>query len=89
MPHPGSSRFTLTKPVDILTNTIRRSMSGNFDRHGWLAIPQLMIHQNGHYIRLISLMPEEPSTSHFPYMKVLNDFRSGGRSMLPKKYFSD
>lgn len=72
--------------VDILTNTVRRSMSGNFERHGWMAVPQLMIHQNGHYIRLISLMQEEPSTSHFPYMKVLNDFRSGGRSMLPKNY---
>lgn len=72
--------------VDILTNTVRRSMSGNFDRHGWVAVPQLMIHQKSHYVRLISLMQEEPSTSKIPYMKVLNDFRSGGRSMLPRDY---
>ncbi len=39
--------------VDIVTNTIRRSLSGNFSRAGWVAIPQLMIHRDSHYIKLI------------------------------------
>ncbi len=75
--------------ADILTNTVRRSMSGNFDRRGWMALPQLMIHRKSHYIRLISLSQEERATFRVPYTRVLNDFRSGGRSMLPNKFYSN
>ena len=45
--------------VDIVTNTIRRSLSGHFNRAGWLAIPQLMIHRASHCIKLISLSRED------------------------------
>jgi len=69
--------------VDILTNTIRRSMSGNFSKSGWQALPQLMIHTKDHYIRLISLKQSDAAIGDFPYMGVINDFRVGGRSMLP------
>lgn len=73
--------------VDIMTNTVRRSMSGNFKRHGWLAIPPLMVHRKDQYFSFISLMQEEDSSSsRFPYMKVIRDFRSGGRTMVPENF---
>jgi hypothetical protein len=75
--------------ADILTNTVRRSMSGHFGSRGWLALPQLMIHRKDHYIKLISLSQEEHATPRVPYAKMINDFRSGGRSILPNKFFSD
>ncbi len=70
--------------VDILTTTIRRSMSGNFSRKGWISIPRLMIHKNSHYIRLISLTDEELIPKKLPYRDMMNDFRTGGRIVLPK-----
>jgi hypothetical protein len=72
--------------VDVLTNAVRRSMSGNFSRRGWVALPQLMVHRNEHYIKMISLSSEIQVSSKAPYMKVLNCFRSGGRSIFPKSY---
>ena len=75
--------------ADILTNTVRRSLSGHFERRGWMALPQLMIHRKNHYIRLISLSQEERATPRAPYTNVINDFRSGGRPMLPDKFSSD
>lgn len=75
--------------VDVLTNTIRRSMSGNFSRAGWLSIQKLMIHINTQYIRLIHLAGDLQIPKNFPYNHVLSDFRSGGRSILPKKILED
>ena len=74
--------------VDIVTNTVRRSLSGNFARAGWMAIPQLMIHRGSHCIRLISLSPESASSHRIPYARVIDDFRDGGRSLLPRGYFT-
>ena len=73
--------------VDIVTNTIRRSLSGNFSRAGWMAIPQLMIHRDSHYIKLISLSRKSASLNRIPYAKVMDDFRHGGRAMFPERYF--
>lgn len=70
--------------VDIVTNTVRRSLSGNFRQHGWRALPQLMIHRNTHYITLITLSQETPPPHRLPYSKVIDDFRLGGRVMLPE-----
>ena len=68
------SEFGL-EAVDILTNTVRRSMAGNFQRPGWMSLPQLMIHRGDHYIRMINLFPEERAPpAGLPYMKVLNTF---------------
>ena len=75
--------------VDIVTNTIRRSLSGNFARAGWMAIPQLMIQRASHCIRLISLSRESASAQRLPYAKVMDDFRRGGRAMFPKRYFEE
>jgi len=75
--------------VDILTNTIRRSMSGNFSREGWLSIPQLMVHFKGQYIRLIDLAGGLEVSKSVPYNNVLKDFRSGGRAVLPKGFFDE
>ena len=75
--------------VDIVTNTIRRSLSGNFGREGWMAIPQLMIHRASHCIRLISLSRKDASSHRIPYAEVMNDFRHGGRAMFPERYFDE
>ena len=75
--------------ADILTNTIRRSMSGHFGRRGWMALPALMIHRNDHYIRLISLSQNVGAIPRVPYLRVLNDFRSGGRLVLPNRFNAD
>ena len=75
--------------VDIVTNTIRRSLSGNFARAGWMAIPQLMIHRASHCIRLISLSRESASSPRVPYAKIMDDFRHGGRVMFPEWYFEE
>ena len=75
--------------VDIVTNTIRRSLSGNFGRSGWLTIPQLMINRASHCIKLISLSREDHSSHTAPYANVLNDFRHGGRAMFPLRYFNE
>ncbi len=84
----SESEFGL-EAVDIVTNTIRRSLSGNFSRNGWMAIPQLIIHRASHCIRLISLAREGSLSRQVPYAAVLRDFRNGGRLMFPKRYLSE
>ena len=73
--------------VDIVTNAIRRSLSGNFGRAGWMGIPQLMIHRDTQYISLLSLSRKSHSSHPIPYSHVLDDFRQGGRLLLPERYF--
>ena len=73
--------------VDIVTNAVRRSLSGNFRRAGWIEIPQIMIHRKGHYIRLITLSKKNYSVDRIPYSNVLDDFRHGGRLLLPEGTF--
>lgn len=72
--------------VDILVNAIRRSLVGNFSREGWLPIRGLMVHMGRHYIRLMSLAPEDRKLPLATYRKVLSDFSAGGRNMLPPNY---
>ena len=76
------SEFGL-EAVDVLTNTIRRSLSGNFQREGWLAVRPLMVARREHYINVVSLMSDDKAETHFPYMAVLNDFFDGGRPVIP------
>ena len=73
--------------VDVVTNAIRRSLSGNFSRAGWIEIPQIMTHRKGHYIRLITLSRGSYSVNRIPYSNVLDDFRHGGRPLLPEGVF--
>ncbi|WP_173509485.1 hypothetical protein [Sinorhizobium psoraleae] len=72
--------------ADILVNAVRRSLAGNFRRQGWLPVRQLMVHWGQHYIRLISLAAEDRKPPKVSYGKVLSDFSTGGRNMLPPKY---
>lgn len=72
--------------VDILVNAVRRSMAGNFRREGWLPIRKLMVHWGQHYIRMISLAVGERSPPSVPYAKLLSDFSTGGRAMLPPSW---
>jgi hypothetical protein len=60
---------------DILVNVIRRSMSGNFQRRGWLPIRSLMIHRAEQYVRIISLREDSREEQRVPYRRMLNDFR--------------
>lgn len=75
--------------ADVLVNVVRRSLAGNFSREGWLPVRQLMVHWGQHYIRLISLAPEDRKPPKVHYGKVLSDFSTGGREMLPPKYSGD
>ncbi|MDR6308116.1 hypothetical protein [Pacificitalea manganoxidans] len=69
--------------VDILANAVRRSLSGNYQRYGWIEIPRLMIHRNDHYIRLFTVAGANVDIELPEYADVLNDFRAGGRSLFP------
>lgn len=73
--------------VDILVNVVRRSLVGNFQREGWLPVRELMVHRDQHYIRLISLASEDREPPEVGYKKVLSDFSTGGRNMLPPSYW--
>ena len=75
--------------VDIVTNAVRRSLSGNFSRTGWIAIPPLMINRASHCIKLISLVRDGTLSHQLPYAAVLHDFLSGGRLMFPKRYLRE
>lgn len=75
--------------ADILVNAVRRSLAGNFRREGWLPVRELMVHWGQHYIRLISLASEDRKPPKVGYGKVLSDFSTGGRNMLPPKYGED
>lgn len=70
--------------ADILVNAIRRSLAGSFGRQGWLPIRELMVHRTEHYIRLISMAPDDGKPRSVPYKAVLADFSTGGKLMLPR-----
>ena len=73
--------------VDIATNTIKRSLSGNFTRSGWMSIQRLMITRASHCITMITLSRESAISRRIPYENVLADFRYGGRTMFPRGYY--
>lgn len=67
--------------VDIVTNALRRAVTGNLKPQGWLPLRTLMIHRKDAYVRPVSLLFEDQKLAR-PYSKVLQAFRSGGRNML-------
>ncbi len=67
--------------VDILTNAVRRAMVGNLQFDGYEHLPNIMIHRNSHYIKILSLKNGQ-STACPPYMSVLNHFRRGGKRLV-------
>jgi hypothetical protein len=68
--------------VDVLTNAVARSLRGNFARDGWRDIPSLMINRKTQCVAFISLSRED--SPPVPYAHVVQDFRYGGRSLLPR-----
>jgi hypothetical protein len=82
------NRFS-TKPeeglefVDILSNAIRRALTGKLQKLGWKNIHRLMIHRNEPYLQFILLGEGENVVKHATYGKVVNEgFSSQGKSML-------
>jgi hypothetical protein len=81
-------RFS-TKPeeglefVDILSNAIRRALTGKLQKLGWKNIHRLMVHRNEPYLQFILLGESEDVVKHTTYEKVVNEgFSSQGKSML-------
>lgn len=67
--------------VDIVTNALRRALTGNLGQHGWLPLRTIMIHRHDIYVRPVSLLFEDRKLAR-PYSKTLQSFRNGGRNML-------
>lgn len=81
-------RFS-TKPeegvefVDILSNAIRRALTGRLQKPGWRNIHRLMIHRNEPYLQFILFGEGEDVVKHTSYEKVVKEgFSSQGKSML-------
>lgn len=73
--------------VDILTNGVRRALTGNLQREGWQNMHRLMIHQNGEpYISFVLFSEGEDVIHAAPYTEVVNEgFSRNGRLMLTKR----
>ena len=71
--------------VDILVNATRRALSGSLDDRGWGAIPTLMVHRPYQYIGVCGLT-ENIYTTERPYFPVLSQFKTGGKSMLTRRF---
>ncbi len=78
-PEPG------LEMVDILTNATRRALEGNLQIEGWGRIPQLMVHENQHYIQLVS-PGDRTEARGLPYTKVLRHFRHFGRDLIAPRF---
>lgn len=69
--------------VDILTNAIRRTLTGSLQKDGWKNIHRLMVHRNETYLQFILLGEDQDVVKRASYGTVVNDgFSSGGKSML-------
>jgi len=73
--------------VDIVTNALRRAMTGNLGENGWLPLRSIMIHRSDFYVRPVSLLFEDRKFAR-PYSKPLQAFRKGGRDMLTDKNYA-
>ena len=69
--------------VDILTNAIRRTLTGNLQKDGWKNIHRLMVHRIETYLQSILLSEGPDVVKRASYEKVVHDgFSRGGKSML-------
>ena len=73
--------------VDILTNAIRRTLTGSLKKDGWKNIHRLMVHRNETYLQFILLGEDRDVVKRSSYGTIVNEgFSSGGKSMLtPRK----
>ncbi len=72
--------------VDIVTNAVRRAMTGRLSFEGWSKIPQLMIHRNHQYISLMLLEGASKEPKRPPYDAVVRHFLSEGKNMLSPRF---
>lgn len=73
--------------VDILVNTIRRSMVGNFRREGWLPVRELMVNRRPHCLNLVHVGQDQHRSGSHLNRQLVQDFRNGGRALLrPSDY---
>lgn len=85
-------RFS-TKPeaglefVDILTNAVRRTLTGNLQKEGWQNIHRMMVHRNDEtYIQFVLFSEGKDIVRRAPYAKTVYDgFSTGGGSMLTRR----
>lgn len=68
--------------VDILTNAVRRALTGRLGEEGWQEIPSIMINRHGHCLELMHLEgagspPPQPS-----YANIIRALGTGKRNML-------
>lgn len=68
--------------VDIVTNAVRRALTGNLGEAGWCNIPRLMIHRGEHYIGLMLLEGAAKMNADPEYGDVVRRFSRAGRPML-------
>jgi hypothetical protein len=73
--------------VDILTNAVRRALTGNLQQAGWQNIHRLMIHGNdGPYISFVLFQEGGDVIHDASYKNVVNTgFAKDGRLMLTKR----
>jgi hypothetical protein len=69
--------------VDILSNAIRRAMSGRLEVAGWKDIRRLMVHRREPYIQLVALRDAAVPSS---YEGVVRHFTGGGKVMLSPRF---
>jgi uncharacterized protein DUF3800 len=70
--------------IDILSNAIRRTLTGNLQKEGWQSIRRTMVHRNEDaYIQFVLFRDGEDIVQHAAYEKIVHDgFISGGKLML-------
>jgi hypothetical protein len=70
--------------VDILTNAIRRALSGRLGEAGWSSISKLIPKmREPHRVQLFSFA--EPKTTDVRYASVINKLDRYGRSLVPRR----
>lgn len=70
--------------IDILSNAVRRALTGNLKEDGWQHIRRLMVHRNeSPYIQFIMFSEGSDEIRNAEYgVTVRKGFSSGGKSML-------
>lgn len=72
--------------VDILTNAVRRALSGKLKKEGWQNIHRLMIHRNEPYISFVVFHEGTDVVHAAPYTNIVHEgFSRNGRLMLTKR----
>lgn len=71
--------------VDILTNTLRRALTGNLQEAGWQSLPDLVIHTNEESFQFMLFSDDDDFTrANVHYNAVYKKLSHGRRSMLSR-----